>query len=312
MRNRKALGKVRPNPGWKPLDPNQKVGHELPPNLKIGEYRAHPPVVQKKTWSRKKKAEVASPKLEGQELGYTPPVDPSGRLLRHRPKLPPPPPPVPRVEKKPPRKSKEKGESMKPYAKLLPGNVSPPGHVWHSISDKTGRLPPNSFASHFGIPLPIDGMTRRPPRPQNREAMASPPSPPMPPRQRTTSDLSHSRLGERKPIHHGLSAGVAKAPIRRPSFNWEEAAKAAGSAKAATSVKAAGKAPARPPAKAPGKAPAKAPPHQNAVASSSRQPSHAKQPEKKPAAKASSSQPGPKKQPEKKPPPADKKGKKRA
>ncbi|KAG6816127.1 hypothetical protein H0H93_008504 [Arthromyces matolae] len=144
-----AQAKLRPNPGWLPLHPDQHRGHEAPAQLKSQTKRSGA-YSSPKDASLKMK-ESGAKRKEAHKAGYTPQ---SGSMtLRHREGKADP------KNTAPTNDRKVKGESN-----LRPGYVLPPGQRWKPSSD--GSTSP----SHAGAPAqPKDSNQRQPPRPQDHD-----------------------------------------------------------------------------------------------------------------------------------------------
>lgn len=168
-----AKGQLRANPGWLPLDPTQRRGHEAPARLNSQTFNGKEPA--------KKQSKPKVEKPEHKPEGYTP-VTASGVELRHRKGRDPPPPQEPKT---PPRK-KPTGSGTN----LQEGTpAKPPGHV-HVFEHP-------EHASHFGAPAPpSNSLHRQPPRPQDQahhERM-----------QKDAEKAAHSHGGHPQAPHHDV------------------------------------------------------------------------------------------------------------
>jgi hypothetical protein len=149
-----SKGQIRANPGWLTPHPNQRIAHEAPARLPHTQTHrpADPNAPPKKMTKSKPDPAVAEAHAKKKAEGYTPVVGSSGMSLRHRVGVVAPPEPV----KKEPKPAHGKSN-------LVPGRVSPPGHLWH----------PNTHgASHAGAPAPVSEAhtnSRHPPRPQDHD-----------------------------------------------------------------------------------------------------------------------------------------------
>ncbi|KAH9478233.1 hypothetical protein JR316_0008686 [Psilocybe cubensis] len=126
-----ALGTVRANPGWLPLDPKQRIGHEAP--ARLNSQTQKPKDEEKASNTKSKKKKVVLKKLR---------IPKSSRA----------------------KKARSRNTRKKSY--LHPGRVAEKDHVWKPENFQPSK---DDHASHFGAPVPISNSdTRQPPRPQDR------------------------------------------------------------------------------------------------------------------------------------------------
>lgn len=162
-----AQGQIRPNPGWVPLHPGQRRGHEAPARLNTqhhadGTHFTEPskqvPNLPKKAAMKRSDAKSDSKhaSLSKSTESYTPAeVGPNKMNLRERIGKPAPLPQPLKVHRPTPAPG---------ASNLRPGHVAPHRHVWHPSGDGSRR------ATHFGAPGHLQGAEQRhPPRPQNHE-----------------------------------------------------------------------------------------------------------------------------------------------
>ncbi|KAG6849821.1 hypothetical protein H0H93_004770 [Arthromyces matolae] len=141
-----ALGQLRPNPGWLPLDHDQRRGHEAPARLNSETRKpSNKPMKPSDKLKKDKVKKVEITRKKMQKAGYTPRA--GNMKLRHRKQMDDPKKRVPRKQKK----LKVSGANN-----LRPHYVAPPGHVWRPSDGSTSP-------SHAGVPAQPE--PRRPPRP---------------------------------------------------------------------------------------------------------------------------------------------------